>query len=104
MPKLVIDWDKALSNVGDDRDFLDEVIQDFVGEAEKAQNLLSDGLKRKDFALIMTEAHKVKGSASYLSCDELEYISSKLQDYGHEGKTISKEKEPQLWRDIEGYI
>ena len=74
-----------MNQVGGDRDFLDEVIQDLLNEADSAQNDIAEGINEKDFSKVMKAAHRIKGSASYLCCEALREISLKLQEAGHEG-------------------
>lgn len=79
-----IDWKEALKQVGDDRDFLDEVLRDLMEEAKTAEDDILDAINRKDYGGVMRAAHRIKGSASYLSCEPLKNISYTLQQSGHE--------------------
>lgn len=48
----------------------------------------------------MKAAHRIKGSASYLCCEELKDRALKLQDAGHAG-TTQPEKGAELMANIE---
>lgn len=102
MPLKIIDWNLALEQVGGDENFLTEVLRDFIEEALTAQQNLADGIETKNFEKVMHEAHKIKGSASCLSCERLKDISLQLQEDGRAGMSCSGASEKsRLWRDIE---
>ena len=44
-----------------------------------------------NFTIIMKAAHKIKGSASYLCCENIKNSSLKLQDAAKEGTTNASE-------------
>jgi HPt (histidine-containing phosphotransfer) domain-containing protein len=48
----------------------------------------------------MKAAHRIKGSASYLCCEQLKAVSLKLQDAGHEG-TQNTAKAAEILASIE---
>ena len=89
----VIDWIGALEQVGGDEDFLIEVLQDLLVEATAAVEQIQEGINISDFSLVMHSAHRIKGSASYLCCDELREISLQLQDCGRAGMKVAEAKE-----------
>lgn len=84
--KPPIDWKEALNQVGNDRDFLNEVLQDLLDEAKTAEDDIATAITAQDFGGVMRAAHRIKGSASYLSCEPLRDISYILQQSGHEGE------------------
>ncbi len=86
-----INWDEAMNQVGGDRDFLDEVLQDLLNEAETAEKEISDAIHSEDFLGVMRAAHRIKGSASYLCCDALKQVSLELQDKGHAGSVAGSD-------------
>jgi HPt (histidine-containing phosphotransfer) domain-containing protein len=92
----IIDWDEAMVQVGGDRDFLNEVLQDLLAESETAENEIGEAIKTSDFSGVMKAAHRIKGSASYLCCDALKDVSLKLQDAGHDGTTNPRDPEQLL--------
>lgn len=84
MPQDIVNWEEALNQVGGDREFLDEVMQDLLSEADAAEKEIGDAIKDRDYAVVMRAAHRIKGSASYLFCDVLRNVSLKLQERGHD--------------------
>ena len=89
----IIDWDEAMVQVGGDREFLNEVLQDLLAESRTAEEEIGEAIKTLDFSGVMKAAHRIKGSASYLCCEALRDISLKLQDAGHDGTTSPKDPE-----------
>lgn len=89
----IIDWDEAMVQVGGDREFLNEVLQDLLAESRTAEEEIGEAIKISDFSGVMKAAHRIKGSASYLCCEALRDISLKLQDAGHDGTTSPKDPE-----------
>ena len=100
MPHQVINWEEAMNQVGGDREFLDEVLQDLLAEAGTAEDEISSAIRNRDFSQIMKAAHRIKGSASYLCCEALKEASFKLQEAGHAG-TQANANESQLLQKIE---
>ena len=92
----IIDWDEAMVQVGGDREFLNEVLQDLLAESRPAEEEIGEAIKTSDFSGVMKAAHRIKGSASYLCCEALRDISLKLQDAGHDGTTSPKDPEQLL--------
>jgi HPt (histidine-containing phosphotransfer) domain-containing protein len=92
----IIDWDEAMVQVGGDREFLNEVLQDLLAESRTAEEEIGEAIKISDFSGVMKAAHRIKGSASYLCCEALRDISLKLQDAGHNGTTSPKDPEQLL--------
>lgn len=82
---VTINWDEAMSQVGNDEEFLEEVLQDLLNEAATAETDIAEGIASRNFDGISRAAHRIKGSASYLFCDNLKDVSLKLQDVGHRG-------------------
>lgn len=72
-----------MNQVGDDEEFLEEVLQDLLNEAKTAEDEIAEGIVARNFDVISKAAHRIKGSASYLFCDDLKNVSLSLQDLGH---------------------
>jgi HPt (histidine-containing phosphotransfer) domain-containing protein len=83
----LINWREALETVNDDKEFLQEVLEDLVTELCTAKEEITAAVKRKDFESIMKAAHRVKGSASYLACHPLKDCAFNLQQMGHNGSS-----------------
>jgi HPt (histidine-containing phosphotransfer) domain-containing protein len=101
MPKdlRVINWEEALNQVGGDREFLLEVLQDLFNESATAEEEIQSGVDNKDFDIIEKAAHRIKGSASYLYCEALKEVSFQLQTAGHTGLKGAP-NEAKLWDQI----
>jgi HPt (histidine-containing phosphotransfer) domain-containing protein len=82
MSNLTIDWAKAMETVDSDIDFLNEVIGDLLNEAQTSQEEIEAGIAKPDYSAVSKAAHRVKGSASYLCCENLRQVSLSLQDLG----------------------
>ena len=87
---VVVDWKKALVDVGDDREFLLECLRDFLGEAQEGEAELDKAISAEDYPAIKAAAHKVKGAAAYLSCKALETISTNIDHAAYERKKIGE--------------
>lgn len=85
MTDLTIDWTEAMEQVGGDEEFLKEVLQDLLKEADAAEIEMLEAIKKENFDEIMRSSHRIKGSASYLCCNALKEISQQLQFLGREG-------------------
>ena len=98
--EIVVDWKKALVDVGDDRDFLLECLKDFLGEAQEGEGELDKAIKNKDYPGIKAAAHKVKGAAAYLSCKALESISTDIDHAAYERVSLENiEKMFEIFKD-----
>lgn len=94
----IIDWNEAMTQVGGDREFLSEVLGDFLQESNVAEEEIYQGIKNQDYVAVMKAAHRIKGSASYLCCEQLKHYSLLLQDTGN---AASQNPTPQLVQKIE---
>jgi HPt (histidine-containing phosphotransfer) domain-containing protein len=94
-----LDWEGALRQVSDDREFLNEVLDDLIVEALTAQadiekhieglnTAVTDETRCSHFSEIRKAAHRIKGSAAYLCCEMLIDVSFKLQEAGHQGSAL----------------
>lgn len=77
-PETIV-WQEAYSICGDDRDFLQEVLTDYVGEAEEAMKALHDAIVAENFAQVYQAAHKMKGNSAYLNCNAMKEICYSIQ-------------------------
>jgi len=111
-PIAPIDWDSALEQCDGDTEFLEEILGDFTKESEAALNAIVEGMRTRQFPMVMKAGHQIKGSASYLSCGNIMRCASMIQHLGNEG-TASVEAERlgkgmgelrhavQIWEDVE---
>ena len=85
----VINWDSALEQVGGDEEFLNEVLGDLLTESDTAETDLKNAIETTNFDSVMKAAHRIKGSASYLCCEQLRETSFQLQNMGHSGINLT---------------
>ncbi len=88
----VINWEGALEQVAGDEEFLNEVLRDLRAEADTAENDLTKAIAENNLDAVMKAAHRIKGSASYLCCDQLRDVSFTLQNLGHSGIGLTDQK------------
>jgi HPt (histidine-containing phosphotransfer) domain-containing protein len=81
---VAIDWDEAMNQVAGDVEFLQEVLQDLIDEANTAVDDIKAGIDSREFEKIMKAAHRIKGSATYLGCQAMRASSYKIQQLGHD--------------------
>ena len=93
---VVLDWPEAMNQVGGDKEFLAEVLQDLTEEAKTAEEDIQQAIQAKDFEAIMKAAHRIKGSATYLGCAALRNSSFAIQQMGHDGGSAGSDKEALL--------
>ena len=75
----IINWDSALIQVSGDKKFLEEILQDLLNEADEANLELREAIKACNFEQVGKEAHKIKGGASYLHCEQIYCITYIIQ-------------------------
>lgn len=95
---VTVDWTEAMNQVGGDVEFLREVLQDLLDEADTAEEDIKAGIEKKDYEKIMKAAHRIKGSATYLGCEAMRLSSYHLQLLGHDG--ISQSDSEELLKNI----
>lgn len=54
----IIDWNEASSQVGNDSEFLSEVLNDLMMEATSARDDIRDGIKNQDYITVSKSAHR----------------------------------------------
>lgn len=93
----VINWEEAMTQVGGEIEFLEEILQDLLDEAQTAEDDIKAGIDSKDFDRIMKAAHRIKGSATYLGCEALRVTAYAIQQLGQTGTKSGGEE---LWVTI----
>jgi HPt (histidine-containing phosphotransfer) domain-containing protein len=96
-----IDWDSALGQVRGDEAFLKEILQDFIKESADSLERILEGMRTRKFNAVMKAAHQIKGSASYLYCDDIMTCATQLQSLGNEGDSCDEAEKPRVWISIE---
>lgn len=98
----IIDWDEVFLQVGGDKEFLLEILEDFKQEISIAEHDIEIGISINDLPIILKTSHRVKGSAAYLYCEKIHDISLKIQNTATIDEYISKEDESKKIETISG--
>ena len=80
-PSLVLplDYDKALREFENDKDFFWEVLTEFIHTAGLQLQKMDKAIEHEDFAVIQKEAHAIKGGASNLTATALSHAAAELE-------------------------
>ena len=76
---LPLDYDRALREFENDKDFFWEVLNEFLHTAGLQLQKMDKALEHGDFALIQKEAHAIKGGASNLTAAALSDAAAELE-------------------------
>lgn len=83
MSKLVIDWDEAMQQCGEDEEFLRELLGDLRDETNSQMTKMEEVIRNPTgslFVEIVRAAHVIKGAASNLMCYELRDTATALEN------------------------
>ena len=69
LPSRVADMEKALQNIDDDRDLLNELIQVFLEDAPVQLNNIKESLQKSDTDVVRRSAHTLKGMVSIFAAE-----------------------------------
>jgi len=93
-----IDFEKALKEFENDRDFLTEVLEEFIRTVGEQIPKIRQALASKDAETLKQEAHSIKGGAANLTARELSEAAGVLEDIG---KTEHFEDGPEAFEAFE---
>lgn len=68
---ITIDWESAMEQCGDDKDFLVEMLHELKNELLTNKPKLEIAVDKKDFKEIVEISHLIKGSSGTLMCSEI---------------------------------
>ncbi len=95
--QAVMDYEGALYEFGDDRVFLQEVMEGFAQNVEKQLVLIRQAIMDGDTALAGKEAHSIKGGAANLKAYELSEVAAGMEKLGKAGNCDGlKQKLPEM--------
>jgi HPt (histidine-containing phosphotransfer) domain-containing protein len=77
-----IDYSMALMRTGDDKEFLNELIDLYISDFNTRVSQLENAIMEKDYALILMLGHTLKGSSSNLCLTGLEEFSFQIERAG----------------------
>lgn len=83
--RVVMDYTETLHEFGDDKNFLQEVMDGFVENVEKQMVLIRQAIADGDTALVGKESHSIKGGSGNLKALELSKIAAVMEKFGKAG-------------------
>ena len=81
-----IDFEKALARAMGDREFLEEILQQFVEGLPQQLETLKTAVVNGDTNALISQAHSLKGESANLEALDLSATALKLEKIGHEGE------------------
>ena len=86
--EIPFDIEKALKQLGIDRDFLNELMQDFQRDLDIKFDQLSSLVRIGDFEKISALAHNIKGAAATLRADDISNLAKALEIQARNGELL----------------
>jgi len=80
-----LDLKAALTRLGDDKEFLEEMLHEFLDSAPKQLEKLDEAVKKGDAKVVEREAHSIKGAAGNLNAKRFADLALKLELLGQTG-------------------
>ena len=78
----ILNYSNALQAFLDDNDFLQEVIDGYMGNLESQLPLIEEAIGNKDMTTVWTEAHSIKGGSYNLCANRIAQIATLLEKAG----------------------
>ncbi|MDZ7261464.1 MAG: response regulator [candidate division KSB1 bacterium] len=86
LPSVIpIDLETALSRFDGDREFLMEMVEEFLHYAPEQLQTVAAALEKGDIKVVEREAHSLKGAAGNLSAQKLASLALQLEKSAHDG-------------------
>jgi HPt (histidine-containing phosphotransfer) domain-containing protein len=92
MAAEVLKIDEALERVGGDREFLFELLNEFIKQVDENLHALDASIKKADFDTTKLIAHKLRGSAGNLSASAMYRALSDIESFATEGRNDLMDK------------
>ena len=89
---MELDKKKAMEGLGIPEDMYNELLRDFVAQAETVLLELQVAVEAGNFPQIANRGHFIRGSAGMLRLHELHLIAGSIEAGGKEGKELEKVK------------
>ncbi len=97
-----MDFQRALSEFDGDKEFLLEVLDEFIGNLHKQLPKISRAIADDAAEIVSREAHSIKGGAANITADKLSKIARELEKLGKSGDLTGHESIfPRLSLEIE---
>lgn len=81
-----IDFDRIHDATGGDEEFLAELVEIFLEDAELRLEEIRNAIASEDPTELRSTAHKLKGSSANMGATQLTGIAKTLEDMGHSGQ------------------
>ena len=80
-----VDLNRLQEMVGDDPEFIEELLDTFVESTEELMTPLRAGVQSGDAQAVMRESHRLKGSSANVGAEALQEQSHELEKMGRAG-------------------
>ncbi len=77
---------KALERAMDDKDFLEEILQQFLNDLPRQIIEMADTLSKNELATLAQQAHAIKGASANLSAEQLSAAALQLEKMGKQNE------------------
>ena len=81
-----LDVEQALERFGDDREFLKEMIQEFLDYIPAQLDAIRKAVEEQNSEALQAEAHSVKGAAANLAAESVRQAAYEIEMMGQEAK------------------
>ena len=87
-----IDYEKALVRAMGDKEFLKEILQEFIADLPQQLEVLETAVSNTDAEALAKQAHTLKGASANLAADEMSAAALKLEQMGKNGRLAIENK------------
>jgi HPt (histidine-containing phosphotransfer) domain-containing protein len=80
-----IDLQDALARLDNDREFLNEMVDEFLSSTPRQLEVLEEAVDKQDVRTVEVQAHSIKGAAGNLSSKRISDLALRLELSGRKG-------------------
>jgi len=91
MAEALIDFENAMERLGDDKEFLIELLNELIEQVNSSQDSLKAAVEEKNYDELRFVAHGLKGAAANLDVSRMARIFKSLEDMGAQNNTDGAE-------------
>ena len=77
--------DELFESIGSDRDFMDEIIEEFFKDTPRQLAIIQDSLTSGDAEALRRAAHSLKSNSASFGATQLHKLCKELEDMGQAG-------------------
>lgn len=81
----LINYESALDRLGGDTDFLNELLDEMLGQIDSDMEKLKEAVENADFKNVQRIAHGLKGASANLDITRLFHLFKKLEELAGNG-------------------